>query len=248
MTLMSENARPLPLNTLIEGGIAAFENACRLCEDANILLACARWPTAHSLAVLALEEFGKHMSFMSYVFDIANHRTTRASFLKRMADHRAKLMYARGFLMSLEGRIPRNVVDGLRSSSHSDAALKLRGLYVDVHQETILMPTEGVSAEEATAFVADVTALLGVQRHVWLNPDIRNVLLQESKEQLEPVPFGDPAIISEDMRMWFVQYPRPVPLPGAATDTESRDGASDSLTTTLNRLKVAMQAELDPEA
>src|SRR5918998_163671 len=77
---------------------AALDNADRLLTDASTLLAAGSAPTAHSLAVLALEEIGKAIICCGGFAGADNTVTTRERFDNETGSHVAKLTWARNFV------------------------------------------------------------------------------------------------------------------------------------------------------
>ena len=65
MSVAKSSIRVPHWQVLVQLALAAEENARELINDAEVLLAAARWPRAYALAVLAHEEFGKGLMAMA---------------------------------------------------------------------------------------------------------------------------------------------------------------------------------------
>jgi AbiV family abortive infection protein len=160
--LVGSNA--LGPDVLAEATLASLRNARRLIYDAKLLLREGRYPTAHSLAVLALEEFGKHTMFAAAVArghaDPAYWRRLK----RRLGDHSDKLRNALT-LAGLTARTEKEIalLDDVAKAAEDQHFAKLRGLYVDVDpQEGVFDPDSKVSAEDSEWTVRIVEALLEI--------------------------------------------------------------------------------------
>lgn len=147
-------------STLLHGlAVASFDNALRLIGDAEALVANSRWPGAHGLATLALEEFGKHIICVSAIGRVAHDPDYAARFRRRFRDHTDKL---RSGILHLESLLARDIegvadafleFDDLAKSAH---VRRLRGLYVDFDDGHVLIPAEEITENEAAELVRRV--------------------------------------------------------------------------------------------
>lgn len=94
------NDRALTNEQLADIANAASANCRAILADAELLFEAGRYPRAHALAILALEEFGKHVFTVS-----AMNRQDVTGFWRayhrRFRDHKAKLWQARVSLETL---------------------------------------------------------------------------------------------------------------------------------------------------
>ena len=88
--------------TLGRAAIASLENARRLADDARLLVDNGRFPTGHAVAVLALEELGKHVMCVAAGGRMLAEPEYASGFASRFRSHLAKLKNARILINSLE--------------------------------------------------------------------------------------------------------------------------------------------------
>lgn len=103
---------------------AARDNAAGLVADARLLLDAGRYPRAYALATLAFEELGK----MLLCRDALAGTVNEAVFRREWLDHAAKLDGSQMFAI-VGGTTARRIF----GATDGDAAMKLRGFYVDVN-------------------------------------------------------------------------------------------------------------------
>ena len=103
---------------------AAAQNAVDLAADARFLLDAGRFPRAHALATLALEELGK----MELCQVVLEGKLDENDFRQEWSNHLWKLDRSRS-LAILSASTPARVF----ATADDDFAMKLRGLYVDVN-------------------------------------------------------------------------------------------------------------------
>jgi AbiV family abortive infection protein len=103
---------------------AAAQNAVDLAADARLLLDAGRFPRAHALATLALEELGK----MDLCHQVLAGRLDDKGFRQEWSNHLWKLDRSR-ILAILCAPTPARVF----ATAGDDFATKIRGLYVDVN-------------------------------------------------------------------------------------------------------------------
>ncbi|MBX3029064.1 MAG: AbiV family abortive infection protein [Chloroflexi bacterium] len=185
----------LPAEVLADAAISAFDNAVRLLDDAHLLLAAGRWPTAHSLAVLALEECGKHIMCVASLARLPNETPyTVARFLRRLRRHDDKLANAQYMLDALSRDDPGTWLGELLTTVRSLGYGKMLGLYVDIDPATpeVLVP-ESIAEAEASRLVANVGGLLEWLRPIVHRPRYREMLLQTASldRELPPPPDDD---------------------------------------------------------
>ncbi|MBB4910553.1 AbiV family abortive infection protein [Actinophytocola algeriensis] len=169
-------ARPLPsFAELLHTARHAIANAAALLQDAELLLSHHRWPRAHALAVLALEEVGKAgicLGALGYQEDQAQ------DFWLEFRDHKAKLHFAGAALQVLfgsEGQAEALValVAAAQTEATSEHAQKLRGFYVDLDRQSgaILRP-EAIDEAAASRTIERVEAMLNLLGPAWLTEGI----------------------------------------------------------------------------
>jgi AbiV family abortive infection protein len=181
-------ARPIPeldeLVTLIQ---ASLGNAGELLSDARLLLVAGRAPRAHALATLAFEEIGK--AFICILAVVPSSAPlfgirSEGDFWKAWNSHTDKLAWARGFLFLLIREPSASVADTvtrLANTSLADHLRKMRGLYVDYADGSVLVPSDVTSAE-AAELASDVQAVLDIATSVWGHDGMRE-RLHELREQ-----------------------------------------------------------------
>lgn len=130
---------------------ATLNNAVGLTEDARLLIDTGRFARGYALAILAVEEFGKHLSCVGAATVRENESDYWRRFRSSFRSHKAK--YGVG-LAVLTGAVPIETSVGLQAQLRElidgDQAMKLRGIYVDIEGEDILQPSElgeGVARE-----------------------------------------------------------------------------------------------------
>ncbi len=134
------------------------------------------WPVAHALATLALEEIGK--AFLC-VFAAATPESFRADFWNAFVSHTTKIQVAHVALAPLfaAGTASQSVVQAIEEfglTAKAGQSAKLRGLYVDYANGTVLNPadvTERDARSVATHVRAAFDALTPVIDDDRLNPD-----------------------------------------------------------------------------
>jgi|SRR5215467_5902273 len=166
------------LVTLIQ---ACLRNAEGLLADARLLLDAGRIPRAHSLATLALEEIGKSCVCVLGLFPMPVRSFGIRSdddFWAVWRSHTDKLLWARG-LLSLLIREPDGPVlaaaGRLADAVRGEHLRKLRGLYVDYTDGSVLLPAD-IPAPEAHELISDVEAVLDVAVEAWCHKAVRERL------------------------------------------------------------------------
>lgn len=136
---------------LAELALALRSNAMQLTSDARLLLDAGRVSRAHALAVLALEEVGKLCFCMYGLMGLK----TSTQVLDDWGNHKEKLTFGHVFaaLFAESSGISRDVVDELEAVVESDAALRLRGIYVDPTTDGVAQPTDIDPAQASTVVV-----------------------------------------------------------------------------------------------
>lgn len=134
---------------------AAIHNAHRLLRDGWFLLEAGSYPTAQSLAVLALEEAGKAVA-CHRIAGADEQANTRSQFVRQLTLHTAKLQRARNFLDLLDALPAGGMADTqaeylekLISQARDDNDNKMRGFYVDLDDTDQVRTPEDVSNDEA---------------------------------------------------------------------------------------------------
>jgi AbiV family abortive infection protein len=129
---MENTNRPIPPpKDLLALSDAAWENALELMTDAETLAEAGRFPRAHALATLALEECGKGILCS---FAITWRTMPPEDFWDEFKDHKRKLMRATSFDWLQQDEPYRGLLEQWemrQKASIRNHNQKLRGLYVD---------------------------------------------------------------------------------------------------------------------
>ena len=142
---------------------ASLLNASDLVDDAELLLAGGRSARAHALAVLALEEIGKHVMTIAAITRSRMEPDYWDAFQSRFNSHRAKLRTARLMIQALRASgIEQQLaaLDDVVSEANADQVAKLRGLYVDYDHEGRVLDPRVISTTQAETLTADVRFLV----------------------------------------------------------------------------------------
>jgi AbiV family abortive infection protein len=168
---------------------AALDNAQRLLTDASTLLEAGSAPTAHSLAVLALEEVGKAVICVGGFAGDDNQITTRSKFKEEIRDHKAKLQWVRNSLdlvrsvLTFQPEMAESskvYMEALQKQVANDHAKKLRGLYVGLANSDEVETPASVTPEEAREACAVATWAEYVVRTLFI--DRRGVIVEWDKD------------------------------------------------------------------
>ncbi len=173
----------------------ALDNASALLADARILLASDRAPRALALAILAAEEFGKHMMCVSAtILDPGNAEAWR-KFWRRFRDHEPKLTNWTGQLADIvswddaEGRHDEGLWEELWGSVSESVAQglkwKMAALYVDFRDGRASSPQDVVSDEEARQAVDAVALVVDSAERLWTGADLETQLEGHAPELCE---------------------------------------------------------------
>jgi AbiV family abortive infection protein len=145
---------------LIRLARAAALNATGLIEDAEVLSSQGRWARSYALGVLALEEVGKFVLCVA----ASTWAAERADvFWTAFVTHETKLTYARTLLGIWGLEISTGTtaaIDTAVSSAPGEHQQKMRGLYVDLVDDTTISHPQTVSEEYARRMTADVRQFL----------------------------------------------------------------------------------------
>jgi AbiV family abortive infection protein len=174
------------LVTLIQ---ACLRNAEGLLADARLLLNAERVPRAHALATLALEEIGKSCVCVLGLFPMPVRSFGIRSdddFWAAWTSHTDKLLWARG-LLSLLIREPDGpvlaAVERLADAARGEHLRKMRGLYVDYADGSVLLPTD-ITDAEARELISDVQAVLDIAMEAWCHEAVRDRLRDLQQQHL----------------------------------------------------------------
>ncbi|WP_329453694.1 AbiV family abortive infection protein (plasmid) [Streptomyces sp. NBC_01724] len=146
---------------------AAFKNARDMLTSAQAVLDAQIWPTAFSMAALALEEVGKAVLCMTMLGKSPEARDEfRPQVHKAFTDHKTKAACAHLVLAVVAEEAPatlEQMLDEVIQSAHETNAVKFRGLYVDYTDTgALLMPD--VDEARARWMVSTVTTALAESR------------------------------------------------------------------------------------
>jgi len=166
-----------PVEDLVEIIRAAAANADTLADDAAFLARAGRFPRAHSLAVLAVEEVGKAMLCVVATFPTAE---MEQGFWTEYRKHTSKLAYAHVASTALFGGDGPAVEQIATAAAlvDSDAATKLSGLCVDYSDDgRVLTPADLVTEEDALTAIRAARTLVDEFGTRWTGPDVLDRLL-----------------------------------------------------------------------
>lgn len=171
-----------PLSPTDLGAIAdaALDNADSLIRSANELLSSDRFPVANSLALLAAEEYGKHMMCFSAVGKDPTDAAYWRRFWNALQDHHLKyknafIMAAVGLLLDQTARTA--VMNALDQHVTADKRNRESGLYVDFDASTgtVLSPVDVIQPQHAETTVGTWTYVIGIAKELWSRPETRAV-------------------------------------------------------------------------
>ena len=179
-------------HVLVGYAAAIAGNAGDLLGDAEVLLSAGRWARAHSLAVLASEEWAKAYAVLTLSFMPPEVRA-RVSVREFLEGHRLKIMCAQ--LLRLVDGAPEpgvaervagmaGLADMLRAAERqaSDAnAAKQRGLYADLLADGTLSLPSDISGDEAAAAVVQAQEV-GAAAFLLHDPDALAAFADPSPE------------------------------------------------------------------
>ena len=153
------------LGVLGDFAIVAARNSRRLLDDAELLAARGRYPSAYSTAVLAFEEAGK--AWMTVIAMMApDNLRAEFPFRELISDHENKLLAAFSMARMFQRmRAGQSITAGFLADSdlprlareHHQA--KLRGFYADVRDGVVWDPV-GIRKDEARQMIASVRRVL----------------------------------------------------------------------------------------
>lgn len=131
---------------------ASEKNAVDLAADARLLLEAGRFPRAHALATLSLEELGKR----TLCLEMLAGKLTDREFYDAWRSHLAKLERSH-----IEAILSSETIERIFAWYGDDADMKMRGLYVDANPTDPhgppLLPSD-VDAEMARGIVQTAEA------------------------------------------------------------------------------------------
>jgi AbiV family abortive infection protein len=160
---MAQSSFPMPSAAQLRQLAAAEGNAAELAADARLLLEAGRPGRAYALATLALEELGKRTLCLEALAGKLDERRFRNAW----SSHLAKL--ERSYLEAL---LSANSKERLSAWYEDDAAMKMRGLYVDANPDDAdgapLTPAD-VDPDTARGLVENAeaaAAIVGDQRRM----------------------------------------------------------------------------------
>jgi len=161
--------KPLTSRQLFDAACAAYFNAERLLDDADILIKAGRAPTAFSLCVLASEEMGKFIITAAAATHIAVRPEYVETFHKRFRSHGRKLSTLLLFDVPAERLGDHDFVARHNEVVASGNIDKQRGLYVDIDEGgNPVSPKDVVDLDEARRLHATVREqLLRHAETVW---------------------------------------------------------------------------------
>lgn len=155
------------MRQLLLVGHHAVANGMELLDDASLLLEHERWPRAHALAVLALEELGKAgVCLGALLYD----GTQAEQFWKDFTHHPTKLLNAGAilaFLGSDNTSATADAVAQIEKEAKREHVRKLRGLYVDLSTSGDVQRPADVDEDAARRVVDRVRAVLDLLGPAW---------------------------------------------------------------------------------
>lgn len=154
---------------------ATLDNAVGLLGDARVLADCGRNPRSYALAILAAEEFGKHLSVVGVASVPDDHTIDWAKFWRNFASHKAKYGVA---LAAITSAVPRETSALFRSQFseqvEEDQTAKFRALYVDLVDDLIVGPSD-VTPALASEAIRVVGEMVGMWAKHWDGVDLEGL-------------------------------------------------------------------------
>lgn len=228
-----EKLTPLQLGELAG---AALENSADLLGDATVLFALERYPRALSLAVLAAEEFGKHVMCISAVHLNDDDADGWRKFWRRFTWHEPKLTTWAGIHadFAVGGSTDaaadedwKRLWDTISKRTSHGLESKLAGLYVDYAEGAVQRPTDEIDREDAERVLDAVHAVVRPTAAHFADVDMADFLDRTAEELSELIAamHSDPKEFERLLRERFEGYAPedagPFPrLPARGDDTE----------------------------
>jgi AbiV family abortive infection protein len=189
---------------------ACLENAEALLSDSELLLEHERHASAVAWALLALEEFGKHM-LCSFALTISlDDADAWRAFWRRWRAHPTKLRMAAGQFIDLVAEpgasgdeLWRQAYDGLRSQIPAMNRWKQDAIYVDWNVDEPVNPAKSVEYGAACALIRDVGVVIRSGRAMSGDADLGEVWERSATTIRDLMASMSKAIEEDDEEAYF---------------------------------------------
>jgi AbiV family abortive infection protein len=163
---------PLTPEQLGELASATLTNSIELLRDAEGLAIFGRYPRAYSLAVLAAEEFGKHMMCFGAVGRESVDPEAWPTFWKKFLSHNPKYENAVAMAMSfLPPEAGAQFAEKFEEHVSADQKRRLDGFYVDWKNGAIVTPDSVVTDELVSDLLSVFTTVIYSWADHWQGTD-----------------------------------------------------------------------------
>ena len=177
MSIMDASKHGLTLEQLGDIARKALTNARDLLDEAKEL-ARLNSPRALSLAVLAGEEFGKHMMCFSAVSIQPDDDPGWLKFRRRFRDHKPKHMNMMAIASSpgVADEDPASTVKHLPQAVRAGQKLKMAGFYVDMDEEgNAVEPSDVIDSTLADVFINFYDSVVSEHEVFWAGADFQSL-------------------------------------------------------------------------
>ncbi len=163
---------PLTPKQLGELASATLTNSIELLRDAEGLAIFGRYPRAYSLAVLAAEEFGKHMMCIGAVGRESVDPEAWPKFWKTFLSHNPKYENAASMAMTpLPPEASAQFAKRFQEHVSADQKRRLDGFYVDWKNGAIVTPESAVTDELVSDLLSVFTTVIYSWAGHWQGTD-----------------------------------------------------------------------------
>ena len=154
----------ISLKQLIEGRRKAFQNACDLIRDAEILYEHQRWARSVFISSIAIEELGKYLMIIGAIGQVLKNQVNWKRFWKRFRKHTEKSGSILAFDVLLGPFISADetlskLQKAFQDQKHIENE-KLSSLYVDFESDKFNLPMDIVDETVAHRALESAKAVL----------------------------------------------------------------------------------------
>jgi AbiV family abortive infection protein len=163
-------SKPLTPDHVHAVGLAAFENALAIMDDARILFENGRLHRAYALGVLAVEEVAKAMRCRQLLFawtDSTSVEQLRKTLHPKHNAHERRYLDTLRYLAAYAPNVwpPQTEFPAM---AKEDMRARERALYVEVANTGQPMTPAGVNAQEAYLWVSGMIGIFRTFRKAWI--------------------------------------------------------------------------------
>ncbi|GBE22309.1 hypothetical protein BMS3Bbin01_01681 [bacterium BMS3Bbin01] len=154
-------------------------NARELLNEAKALGLLQHYPRAFSLAVLAAEEYGKHLMCFGAVGLRSDDNEMWKDFHQRFRTHTPK--YENLFAMAASLLPEEDRAEFMRDLSkhiRADQERKLAGFYVDLVRGNAIHPEEVIGADLVRDAIVVYDRVIGLWEHLWADTDFSELFAE----------------------------------------------------------------------